>query len=241
MAGRKPMIQKFTNHILTNEQVHFRAFRAHVSPGFTGLFFLTCLLSNPTQHLWWILDPLLLLLMGSYSYYIGLKSLFCPKFLELYPEVKKIFFVVHFSHGRKGTWLYSIKSSLRQVILSHQSLLIDFYYFRQKENFYRRSFYYVYNLTLFVFQSLHLCEQYSHYPSYRTRWRCGLHHESSWFISLQWLMWRWSKYYAVVSTGNTDSNLETRTSKVLLCKERYEKQMTHGLNEVFVPQKEQNF
>ena len=114
-------------------------------------------------------------------------------------------------------------------------------FFVRKRNFCRRSFYYVHNLTLFVFQSLHLCKQYSHYPSYRARWRCGLHHKSSWFISLQWLMWRWSKYYAVVSTGNTDSNLETRTSNVLLCKERCEKQMRHGLNAVFVPQKEQNF
>ena len=137
MADRKPMIQKFTDHILlTNQHVHFRAFRTHVSQGFTCLIFDLTSARHPLPSIsdeswirhcyyWWLIQL---------PYWF--KVTCCPKFWGLHPHVKKIFFVVHLSHGRKVTWLYSIESSLLEVILSNQSLLLDFHYFSpERETF----------------------------------------------------------------------------------------------------------
>ena len=103
MGGRKPMIQTFRNYILlTNQQVHFRAFRTHVLQGFTRLIF--DLTSAATPYPVSLMNPgsATATIDGPYSYLIGLKSLLCSKFWGLHPHVKKIFLLCSSPMGERS-------------------------------------------------------------------------------------------------------------------------------------------
>ena len=78
MLGYTP--QEQTPPSAVHEQVHFRAFRAHVSPGFTGLIFDLTSPRHPYPVSLMNTGSAIATIDGLYSYVIGLKSRFCHNF-----------------------------------------------------------------------------------------------------------------------------------------------------------------
>ena len=141
MAGRKPMIQKITDHILLiNQQVPIRTFRAHVSRGFTCLIFDLTSPHYPYPVSLMNSGSATAIIDGSYSYLIGLESLFCRIFWELHAQVKRICLLCTFPMGKRAHYFTQLNLVYVRWYWATKVYFLIFINFRQKEKLLQTQF-----------------------------------------------------------------------------------------------------